>query len=148
VHFYDPHDPYAPPPPFKIRYAASPYDGEIAYVDSAVGKLLMGLPVARSLRRALIAVVADHGEAFGEHGEQSHGLFLYDETLHVPLLIKQPSSRSPHVMVESRVGLVDLARRFCRTGDCPAGDDAGRIARDSDEDESWRSAGHSKNCRQ
>jgi len=54
VHFYDPHDPYAPPPPFKIRYAASPYDGEIAYVDSAVGKLLMGL------RRAVFTNRASH----------------------------------------------------------------------------------------
>ncbi|HKW27437.1 MAG TPA: sulfatase-like hydrolase/transferase [Terriglobales bacterium] len=108
LHFYDPHDPYDPPPPFKARYAASPYDGEIAYVDSAVGKLLAALRTRGLLPQTLVAVVADHGEAFGEHGELSHGLFLYDDTLHVPLLIKLPGARAHHLLVGSRVGLVDI----------------------------------------
>jgi choline-sulfatase len=109
LHFYDPHDPYDPPSPFKARYAASPYDGEIAYVDSAVGRLLAALHTRGLYRQTLIAIVADHGEAFGEHGELSHGLFLYDDTLHVPLLIKLPGARAPHLRVGSRVGLVDIA---------------------------------------
>jgi choline-sulfatase len=110
VHFYDPHDPYDPPPPFRARYAGSPYDGEIAYTDSAVGRLLSGLQSTGVYDRTLIVVVADHGEAFGEHGEQSHGLFLYDETLHVPLLMKAPGARAAAKrIVESRVGLVDIA---------------------------------------
>jgi choline-sulfatase len=109
LHFYDPHDPYDPPPPFTERYAASPYDGEIAYVDSAVGKLLTALRSERLYDQSLIVVVADHGEAFGEHGERSHGLLLYDETLHVPLLIKLPGTGSAHPVIESRVGLVDIA---------------------------------------
>jgi choline-sulfatase len=109
LHFYDPHDPYDPPPPFKAQYAASPYDGEIAYVDSAVGKLLTTLRSRGLYDQSLIVVVADHGEAFGEHGEWSHGLFLYDETIHVPLLIKLPSAGSARRLIESRVGLVDIA---------------------------------------
>jgi choline-sulfatase len=109
LHFYDPHDPYDPEPPFKSRYATSPYDGEIAYVDSAVGRLLATLRAQGLYDRTLIVVAADHGEAFGEHGERSHGLFLYDETLHVPLLIKLPDVRSHHSMIEDRVGLIDIA---------------------------------------
>jgi len=109
LHFYDPHDPYDPPPPFKTRYASSPYDGEIAYVDSAVGRLLAALRTRGLYQDALLVVVADHGEAFGEHGELSHGLLLYDDTVHVPLLIKLPGERAHHLAVESRVGLVDIA---------------------------------------
>ena len=109
LHFYDPHDPYDPPPPFNARYAASPYDGEIAYVDSALGSLLAALRKRGLYQQTLFAVVADHGEAFGEHGELSHGLFLYDDTLHVPLLIKLPGARTVHQQIESRVGLVDIA---------------------------------------
>jgi choline-sulfatase len=109
VHLYDPHDPYDPPPPFKARYAASPYDGEIAYVDSTLGRFLTALRSRGLYQGTLIAVAADHGEAFGEHGEQSHGFFLYDETLHVPLMIKLPSERAAGSRIGSRVGLVDLA---------------------------------------
>jgi choline-sulfatase len=107
LHFYDPHDPYDPPPPFKAQYSQSPYDGEIAYMDSAIGKVLAALRKSGLYDQSLIVVVADHGEAFGEHGEWSHGLFLYDETIHVPLLIKLPAS--PHRQIDSRVGLVDIA---------------------------------------
>src|SRR5579864_4926292 len=96
LHFYDPHDPYDPPPPFKAQYSASPYDGEIAYMDSAIGKLLTTLRSRGLYDQTVIVVVADHGEAFGEHGEWSHGLFLYDETIHVPLVIKLPANSSPH----------------------------------------------------
>ncbi len=109
VHLYDAHDPYDPPQPFKARYAASPYDGEIAYVDFAVGKLLAALRSRALYQSSLIAVAADHGEAFGEHGEQSHGLFLYDETVHVPLVLKMAGHESRARRVENRVGLVDLA---------------------------------------
>src|SRR5579863_7250974 len=109
LHFYDPHDPYDPPPPFKAQYSASPYDGEIAYMDSAIGHLLSTLRSHGLYDQTVIVVVADHGEAFGEHGEWSHGLFLYDETIHVPLLVKLPSAGSVRRLIESRVGLVDIA---------------------------------------
>jgi choline-sulfatase len=107
LHFYDPHDPYDPPPPFKAQYVTAPYDGEIAYVDSAIGKLLTTLRSNGLYDQSVIVVVADHGEAFGEHGEWSHGLFLYDETIHVPLLIKLGAAG--HRQIDSRVGLVDIA---------------------------------------
>jgi choline-sulfatase len=109
VHLYDPHDPYDPPEPFKAKYRASPYDGEIAYADFAVGKLLAALRARGLYDSTVIAVAADHGEAFGEHGEQTHGLFLYDETIHVPLLLKFAGDNPVPRHVDTRVGLVDLA---------------------------------------
>jgi choline-sulfatase len=108
VHLYDAHDPYDPPEPYKSRYASAPYDGEIAYADSAVGKLLSQLRVRGFYDGSLIAVMADHGEALGEHGEETHGIFLYDETIHVPLLFKLPGARSAGKRLGSRVELVDV----------------------------------------
>lgn len=85
VHVYDPHAPYRPPAPFDREYAGNPYAGEVAYTDRALGPLF---DLARSSPRGtLIAVTADHGEALGSHGEESHGLFAYEPTLHVPLII-------------------------------------------------------------
>jgi arylsulfatase A-like enzyme len=109
VHLYDAHEPYDPPAPFKARYSSAPYDGEIAYVDFAVGNLLKALREKGLYDRSLIAVVADHGEAFGEHGEQSHGFFLYDETVHVPFILKLPAQRLAGTLVAAHVGLVDIA---------------------------------------
>lgn len=108
VHLYDPHDPYSPPEPFRSRYQADPYDGEIAYTDAALAKLFSALRTRGLFDSALIAVMADHGEAFGEHGEKHHGIFLYDETIHVPLLIKPPHATDGTV-VSAKVGLVDVA---------------------------------------
>jgi choline-sulfatase len=108
VHLYDAHDPYDPPEPYKSRYASAPYDGEIAYVDAAVGKFLSWLRLRGLFDGALIAVMADHGEALGDHGETTHGIFLYDETIHVPLLFKLPQGRSAGVRVDRRAGLVDV----------------------------------------
>jgi arylsulfatase A-like enzyme len=90
VHFYDPHHPYEPPglavdDPVEVRY-----DGEIAFCDQQMGRLLEGLG-SRGLRSELAVIVtADHGEAFGDHGEDTHGLFLYEETMRVPLLLRLP----------------------------------------------------------
>ena len=109
VHLYDAHDPYDPPPPFKERYASAPYNGEIAYADSAVGRLLNVLRAKGLYDSALLAIMADHGEALGEHGESTHGVFLYDETIHVPLLLKLPGERAAGKKIEARVGLVDVA---------------------------------------
>jgi arylsulfatase A-like enzyme len=108
IHLYDPHDPYDPPEPFKTRYAANPYDGEIAYVDAALGKFLSWLRLRGLYDGSLIAVMADHGEALGEHGETTHGIFLYDETIRVPLLFKLPHARSAGTRIDSRAGLVDV----------------------------------------
>ncbi len=117
VHVYDAHDPYDPPEPFKSKYAATPYNGEIAYVDSALSKLFAGLKAAGLYDPSVIAVAADHGEAFGEHGEESHGFFLYDETVHVPLMIRLPMARDAGAQVSKRVGLVDLAPTLLRAVD-------------------------------
>jgi arylsulfatase A-like enzyme/Flp pilus assembly protein TadD len=109
LHFYDAHDPYDPPSPYKERYASQPYDGEIAYADACLGKLLAALKKHQIYDETLIAVMADHGESLGAHGENTHGIFLYDETLHVPLLIKLPANRWAGKRVESRTRLVDVA---------------------------------------
>jgi arylsulfatase A-like enzyme/Flp pilus assembly protein TadD len=109
LHFYDPHDPYDPPEPFKTRYALAPYDGEIAYADSIVGSVLDVLQRHELFQNCLIAIAADHGEAFGEHGEERHGIFLYDETIRVPLLLKLPAERFAGKRVEERVALADIA---------------------------------------
>src|SRR5439155_10884809 len=114
----DPHDPYDPPEPFKTRHQTQPYDGEIAYTDFAVGKLLTALRARGLFNGALIAVMADHGEAFGEHGENHHGIFLYDETIHVPLLIKIPGQKSA-TKVTTRVGLVDVAPTLLQVAKLP-----------------------------
>ena len=87
VHLYEPHKPYAPPARFA-QYA--PYDGEIAYADELVGRLLDRLRRRKLFDRATIVLLADHGEGLGDHGEQEHGMFLYDETMHVPLIVKLP----------------------------------------------------------
>jgi arylsulfatase A-like enzyme/Tfp pilus assembly protein PilF len=92
VHLYDPHDPYEPPPPFAEKYAKHLYDGEIAYADSALGHFIGTLKKSGAYENALIVVVGDHGEGLGEHGEETHGLFLYDSTLHVPLIMKLPEA--------------------------------------------------------
>jgi arylsulfatase A-like enzyme/Tfp pilus assembly protein PilF len=106
VHLYDPHDPYDPPEPYKTRYAKELYDGEIAYMDSALGKLFGGLKARGLYDGAVVAVMADHGESLGAHGEDTHGVFLYDETIRVPLVIRLPRVSSKRV--ESRVELVDV----------------------------------------
>jgi arylsulfatase A-like enzyme/Flp pilus assembly protein TadD len=108
LHFYDPHDPYDPPAPFKERYAKEPYDGEIAYVDSVVGSFIEELRKRGLYQHALIAITADHGEAFGEHGEERHGMFLYDETIRVPLLLKLPEQKFAGKRIDPRVALVDI----------------------------------------
>ena len=109
LHFYDPHDPYDPPEPFKSHFASAPYDGEIAYTDSIVGSVMEVLQRHGLFQDSVIAMAADHGEAFGEHGEERHGIFLYDETIHVPLLLKLPRERFAGKRVEERVALADVS---------------------------------------
>ncbi|HEX3126021.1 MAG TPA: sulfatase-like hydrolase/transferase [Thermoanaerobaculia bacterium] len=86
VHLYDPHASYDPPEPFKSRFAAKPYLGEVAAADSFLEPLL-GPVLEGKEKPALVVVTGDHGEALGEHGELTHGLFAYESTLHVPLIV-------------------------------------------------------------
>ena len=108
VHLYDAHDPYEPPEPFKSRYKSAPYDGGVAYADSAVGKLLDQLRARGLYENSLIAVMSDHGEGLGDHKEEFHGFFLYDATIHVPLVLKLPGERFAGKRIENLVGLVDV----------------------------------------
>ena len=105
VHFYEPHKPYAPPARFA-EYA--PYDGEIAYADELVGRLLDRLRNDKLFDRATIVLLADHGEGLGDHGEQEHGMFLYQETMHVPLIIKLPGQHNGR-RVAAPVQHIDVA---------------------------------------
>ena len=88
LHLFDPHAPYAPEPPWSQQYAAAPYLGEVAAVDAYLGPLIEEVAPAGSA--TLVVFTADHGEALGDHGEQSHGLFAYDSTLRVPLVLAGP----------------------------------------------------------
>ena len=115
VHLYDPHAPYEPPEPYASRYAARPYDGEVAWTDELVGRLDEALARLGIRDRTLVALTSDHGEALGEHGELVHGYFLYQATLRVPLLLRGPGikagARIPVVArsIDLFPTLVDLA---------------------------------------
>ena len=108
-HLWDAHDPYNPPEPFRSRFPNQPYNGGIAYVDATVGKLLDYLRTQGLYDNSLIAVAADHGESLGEHGELTHSIFLYDATIHVPVLLKLPGNRSAGQRVSATASLVDLS---------------------------------------
>lgn len=90
IHLYDPHDPYEPPEPYASRYADRPYDGEVAWSDELVGRLDAALERLGLRGQTLLVVTSDHGEGLGEHGEAVHGFFVYESTLHVPLLLRGP----------------------------------------------------------
>jgi arylsulfatase A-like enzyme/Flp pilus assembly protein TadD len=107
VHLYDPHEPYAPPEPYRTRYASVPYDGEIAYADSALGSFLAGLRRSNALANTLVVITSDHGESLGEHGERTHGLFAYEATLRVPLIMWAPP-RLPAAAIGDTMRLVDV----------------------------------------
>lgn len=88
LHLYDPHSGYDPPEPFRTRFAQAPYDGEIAYCDNQLNRVLTYLKQRGLYNRMLIVLASDHGESLGEHGEKEHGFFVYHSTLHVPLIVK------------------------------------------------------------
>ncbi len=108
VHFYDAHSPYTPPEPFKSRYAGRPYIGEIAFVDSQVGRLLAFLDTRGLAANTVVIVMGDHGESLGEHGESTHGFFVYQSTMHVPLLIRAPFDSMVGRRVADTVRSVDI----------------------------------------
>ena len=90
VHVYDPHAPYQPPAPFREKYKGRPYDGEIAYADHELGRLFAAVREKSPPAKTLIAVLSDHGESLGEHGEYTHGVFLYDSTLRIAFTLSGP----------------------------------------------------------
>ncbi len=108
LHLYEPHTPYEPPEPFRSKYAAQPYDGEIAESDAIVGKFVAFLKARGLYDRAVIVFLSDHGEGLGDHGEAEHGMFLYREALQVPLFVKLPGNARAGETVASPAALVDV----------------------------------------
>ncbi len=124
VHFYDPHMVYQPPAPFDSQYADSPYDGEIAYVDRCLGQLTAYLRDRGLYEDLLIVLVGDHGEGLGDHQELNHGLFLYEETVRVPFIVKLPQGaiRDPGRACQQSAGLEDVTPtliELCGLGPTP-----------------------------
>jgi arylsulfatase A-like enzyme/Flp pilus assembly protein TadD len=107
MHLYDPHYPYRPPPPYSEQYKDRLYDGEIAFADVQVGRLISFLKANNIYRHTLIVLTGDHGESLGEHGEKTHGFFIYNATLHVPVIIHLPGSTANRTVSEL-VSLADL----------------------------------------
>jgi choline-sulfatase len=107
VHLYEPHFPYAPPEPFASRFRDAPYHGEVAAADAALGPLLQRVVEAGPAAHTLVVLTSDHGEALGEHGEATHGVFAYEPTLHVPLVFWAPGLLRPRV-VDAPVRHVDV----------------------------------------
>jgi choline-sulfatase len=120
VHLYDAHTPYDPPGPFRTRFAAAPYDGEVAYVDSCIGKLIAALEQAGQLDRTIVAVISDHGEGLGDHGETEHGLFLYESVLHVPWVMRLPARGSAGTVVTTQVRTIDVTPTLAALAGLPA----------------------------
>ncbi|MCJ7485476.1 MAG: sulfatase-like hydrolase/transferase [Candidatus Aminicenantes bacterium] len=108
VHYFDPHAPYDPPPPFDREFAGREYDGEIAYADECLGKLLAVLRDSGRADDTMVVLTSDHGEGLGAHEEKTHGIFIYDPTLHVPLIIAGPGPLPRGRIVDAQVGLADI----------------------------------------
>lgn len=108
VHLFDPHTPYAPPSPFRERHPGDPYSGEVALTDHLVGRLLDTLEHAGAGPRTAVIVLADHGEGLGTHGEDEHGLLLYEEALAVPFFIVAPGRVPPGTVIDGPASLVDV----------------------------------------
>jgi arylsulfatase A-like enzyme/Tfp pilus assembly protein PilF len=107
IHYYDPHDPYEPPEPYNKVYANSLYDGEIAYTDFAISKLMERLNDPILKENTIVIFTSDHGEGLGEHNEKTHSLFIYNSTQHVPLMIRLPTNEPRRV--KQIVSHIDIA---------------------------------------
>jgi arylsulfatase A-like enzyme/cytochrome c-type biogenesis protein CcmH/NrfG len=129
VHYYDPHAPYEPPGALSERFRASPYDGEIAFVDAQLARLLRALEEKATLARTLVLATADHGEALGEHGEGTHGLFVYDATLKVPWIMAGPGIGAGRVSTTVARGIDLLPTLLDYAGVAPRADLEGRSLR-------------------
>ncbi|HRY43017.1 MAG TPA: sulfatase-like hydrolase/transferase [Thermoanaerobaculia bacterium] len=112
LHLFEPHSPYAPPEPFRSRWT-DPYDGEIAAADAAVGSFVAGLKAAGLYDGSLVVFLSDHGEGLGDHGEKEHGIFLYRESIRVPVVVKLPGNLFGGTTVGTPVGLTDVFRTVC-----------------------------------
>jgi arylsulfatase A-like enzyme/tetratricopeptide (TPR) repeat protein len=115
VHVFDPHSPYVPPDEYRAKYTSQPYYGEVAWVDQALAPLVDRLTTLS--RPTLVVVTADHGESLGDHGELTHGMFAYEPTLRVPLIIAEVAGSTPQassptprgVVIDTPVRHIDIA---------------------------------------
>jgi arylsulfatase A-like enzyme/Tfp pilus assembly protein PilF len=108
IHLYDAHSPYRPPEPFATRYKGRPYNGEIAFADSQVARVIAKLEALGVYERTVIMILGDHGESLGDHGEQAHGFFIYNSTTHVPFAIRTPFAATKGRHVADPVRSVDV----------------------------------------
>lgn len=111
IHCWDPHDPYDPPEPFKTQYANSLYDGEVAYVDFALEKVLRFIEKGGLFSKTMIVLTGDHGESLGEHGEKTHGFLAYNATIWIPLIILAPGLNPGKV--DKNVSHIDIFPTIC-----------------------------------
>ncbi len=131
IHLYDPHTPYEPPEPFRSEYGPKSryglYDGEIAFMDEQIGRCLSWLGNNGLDRRTILILVGDHGEGLGSHGEGTHGYFIYDYAIHVPLIIVTPFEGLQGVRVSSQVRIIDIFPTLMEiTAVIPPGETQGR----------------------
>ncbi len=119
LHLYDPHEPYQPPSPFREAFADAPYDGELAFTDAIVADVIEKLRAHHLLDSTLIAIVGDHGESLGDHGEETHSMFVYDAAIRVPFILWRPGRISPRVVTDP-VRVIDLAPTLLELVGAPA----------------------------
>jgi arylsulfatase A-like enzyme/predicted negative regulator of RcsB-dependent stress response len=112
LHYFDPHFDYVPPEPFASEFADNPYAGEIAYTDYCIAQVIQKLKELGLFDSSLIIITGDHGEMLGEHGELTHGYFIYESAIKVPLIFKLPGQNKPKEIKEV-VGLVDIVPTVC-----------------------------------
>ena len=120
LHLYDPHERYHPPQPFRGAFADAPYDGEIAFDDAIVASVLDKLGQLGLIDNTLIAVIGDHGESLGDHGEETHSMFVYDSAIRVPLILWRPGRLPPGVVISQPVRATDLAPTLLELVGAPA----------------------------
>ena len=119
LHLFEPHSPYEPPEPYRSRYKL-PYDGEIARADEIVGQFIRFLEERKLYDGSLIVFLSDHGEGLNDHGEDEHGVLLYREAIHVPLLVKFPGRRRAGETVRAPVALTDVFPTIATVAGLPA----------------------------
>lgn len=108
IHYYDPHYPYEPPPPYSDTFADDLYTGEIAFVDDNVDRILDMLEEKKLLDQTLIIVASDHGEGLGDHREKTHSVFVYEPMIRVPFIISQPEHLPAGKRIDVPVSLADI----------------------------------------
>ncbi len=111
IHLFDPHQPYNAPAPYNSRYSNDLYSAEVAYTDSSLGKLFDQLKILNKYDNTIIILTADHGEALGEKGEETHAYFAYNNTIHVPFIIRVPGSKGGRI--DENVAHIDIFPTIC-----------------------------------